>query len=142
MISVGCVLTRAAAATLRVRSRLGDAGEEGERLLGLTAGHQQLGETDDGVLVGGLQLQRRAVRTFGALGQQRGDGSLGLGRQQVGDELLDHVLGVGPDEAIDDLTVLQRVDRRNRLHLERLRDTRVLVDVDLDEDHFAVRSRR
>ena len=67
-----------------------------------------------------------------------GDLGLLLGRQQPVDEPLHLVLGVGADEAVDDLAVLQRVHGRDRLHLERLADRRVLVDVDLGQHDLAV----
>src|SRR4029079_13602943 len=82
--------------------------------------------------------ERSAVRTLGALGQERGNGAIGLRGPQIGDEFLDHVFGMCTDETVDDLAVAKCVHRRDRLDLEGLRDTGVLVDVDLDQHHFAV----
>src|SRR5439155_13414705 len=47
--------------------------------------------------------------------------------------------GQGADEAVDDLSVAQGVDRRDRLHLERGRHARVLVDVHVHQLDAALR---
>ena len=116
---------------------LRDAGKELQRLLVLTPNDQQLSQTGDGILVAGFDLQRSAERTLSTLGQQGGHGILALGGHQRIDELLHEVLGQRPHETVDDCAVLQRVDGRNRLHLKRLRDSRVLVGVDLHQHHLA-----
>ena len=48
------------------------------------------------------------------------------------------VLGVGAEEAVDGLAVLQRDDERDALDAERLGDAGVLVDVDLHQHDLAV----
>ena len=62
-----------------------------------------------------------------------------LGGQQTGDELAHVRLGLGADEAVDHLAVLQGVHRRDALHLERRRRLAVGVDVDLGQDDLAAR---
>ena len=84
-------------------------------------GDQQLGEGDDHVLVARVRSPARsASESSSPAATATLDRGLLLGRQQRVDELLDDVLGVGTDEPVDDLAVLQRVHGRDRLHLERL----------------------
>ena len=79
----------------------------------------------------GFELERLAKRCFVA----RCDQLFGLARfrKQPRDELFDRRLAEGTDEPVDDLAVPYGEHGRDRLHLEALRDNRVLVDVDLDE---------
>ncbi len=86
----------------------------------------------------GIHPQDDAQALLVAGFDQLGDRGLLVGRQQVADELRDHVLRIGAHEAVDDLAVLHREDRRDRLHLEGLADGRVLVDVDLDQHDLAL----
>ena len=62
----------------------------------------------------------------------------GHGDQPV-DEGLDLGGGLGAHEAVDRLAAHEGEDRRDRLHPELRRDPLVLVDVDLDQPHLALR---
>ena len=79
----------------------------------------------------GIVFEGLSQRCLVAGGHQAVD--LRLGGSEPFDELGHSLLGEGADEAIDDLAVLQGVDRGNRLDLEGGRDLGVLVNVDLDE---------
>ena len=117
---------------------LGDAGDQRQRLLGLAARDQQLGEADDRVLVGGVDLEHRPQAALVTHREHPGDHVVLSRRQQTLDELTHLVLGQRAHEAVDDLPVLEGVHGRDRLHPERLRDGGVLVDVDLDQHGLAV----
>ena len=129
--------SRAAAATRRVCSDSGIPFQQRQRFLPGMALHQKIGEGDDGLGVAGLDLQCGAQAVFAAFGDQSCQSLLLLGRAQRIDELLHDVLGLGTDEPVDDLSVAHRVDRGDRLHLERLGDRRVLVGVHLGEHDIA-----
>ncbi len=86
----------------------------------------------------GLHRQRDPQAALVACLEQLPDRDLLLGRQQRVDELLDGVLRVGAHEAVDDCAVLDGVHGRDRLHLERLAQAGVLVDVHLDQHDLAV----
>ena len=58
---------------------------------------------------------------------------VGLAGQQPLDELAHRGLGLGADEPVDDLALVDRVDGGDALHPERLRHLRVVVDVDLGQ---------
>ena len=90
--------------------------------------------------LGGRVVEQIAPRVTG--GDQAGERLFVLARQQTPSRTPEHVLGVGADEAVDDGAVPQGVHRGDRLHLERPRDLRVLVDVDLGQHDLARRSRR
>src|SRR4051794_26140546 len=113
------------------------AGQEGERLLVLGPLDEQLGKTYDRSLVRRLELERLAQRRLVTLGHQLV--SLAGRRRQASDELAHRRLGQRPDEAVDDLAVLDGIHGRDRLDLEGLGDLRVAVDVDLGELDGAVR---
>ena len=84
--------------------------------------------------VAGIDLENEPQRFFVACGlEEHVDLGLDIGREQPLDELADGGFGLRPDEPVDDAPVLEGEDRRDRLHLERLRDGRVLVDVDLGQ---------
>ena len=85
----------------------------------------------------GSSVEHLPERRLVAGGEQRGERVLRLGGQQPGDELPHVGLGLGADEAVDDLAVLQRVHGRDALHLERRGRLAVGVDVDLGEDDLA-----
>ena len=88
-------------------------------------------------LVAGLELEHLPQRRLVARREERGHGVLLLGGQQAGDELAHVGLGLGADEAVDHLAVLQGVHGRDALHLERRGRLRVRVDVDLGQHDLA-----
>ena len=96
--------------------RLGDPLQQGERLgLGVVValGDEQLGQLHHRLLVARLRGEHLPERDLVAGGQQRGERILLLGGEQPGDELAHVGLGLGADEAVDDLAVLERVHRRD-----------------------------
>ena len=126
----------------------------GEPQLGLSArrlgSDKRLERGDGGVEVAGVEgvercllerVHRRVRRTCGVVRAAHGAVRAHRSRRQlVGelDDLLDETaqLGLGdrPGEAGDELALPDHEDDGDRLHLERLGEARVGVDVDLDEE--------
>ena len=79
---------------------VGDLGEQAERVLGLTAPDEDLGQADDGLGTVGLELERPAKRGL----ITEGDQLLGLARnrEEPVHELADGGLAERADELVDD----------------------------------------
>ena len=115
------------------------AGERREHLLGLVvvaAGDQQPAERGRGVGVARVELERAAQRLLvvGGLGDQ----AVGLGRDQRVEERLDLRRRDRAGELVDDLAVLERLDRRDALDAGRPGQLLVGVHVDLGQLDLAV----
>ena len=111
--------------------RLGDAGEDRERLGGVAAVDEQAGQGLDGTAVVRLELEGLAQRRLVARGHQ----VVGLARcrREALDERRHLRLGDGADELVHHLAVADGEDGGDRLDGERLGDPRVVVDVDLGQ---------
>ena len=119
--------------------RLGDAGEQRERLVAAAVGDEQLGQRDDRGLVVRLELERLAQRGLVAGVEQRAaPRSPPRSGRSVSTNARTSASALGADEAVDDLAVDQGVHRRDALHLEGLGHAGVVVDVDLGQHDLAV----
>ena len=91
-------------------------------------------QRDGGVGAAGLELQRALA---GPPREPDADERVGLGGDDAVEEALDLRRRQRADELVDDLAVLERLDGRDRLDPEGLREARVGVGVDLDERDLA-----
>ena len=112
--------------------RLGDPGEELERLCRLAAGDEQPRQADDRRPGGRARARERCRSDASSPAATSSSASDGAGASRA----TNSSTSARPnrtDEAVDDLAVLDRHHRGNRLDLERGRDPGVLVDVHLGE---------
>ena len=114
--------------------RAGDVAEQLQRLLGLAALVQDAGERDGGVGAAGLELQRPPQGGLVARLDQR----VGLGGEQVVEELLDARRRLGADELGHDAGVLEGLDRGDALDPEGGGDLGIGVGVELGECDLAL----
>ncbi len=133
--------TRARAAMRRTSRRLGDPGQEVERLSAVALAtpvdqERRPGRVTAWSLAGASSRAARSDASSPAAISC--SGSLGAGTQGA-DELPYCGFGQGPDEAVDDLAILQGEHRGDGRHLERGRDPRVGVHIDLGQLDRAAR---
>src|SRR4051812_28975366 len=103
-------------------------------LVALAALHQQPCQRHGRLGAAGLELDRAAQRRFVAGGGE----ALRLARDQRREEALDGRWALGADELADHAPVAERLDRRDPLDAEGLRQILVGVRVDLGEVELAV----
>ena len=108
---------------------LGVVRQQGPRLVAVAARDQQPPERHRGGRVAGVVLERGAQRGLVAARGQ----AVGLGGEEGVEELLDAGRGEGAGELARELAVAKRLDRRDALHAEGLREHLVRVHVDLRE---------
>ena len=113
----------------------GRALQQRERLVVLAARVQQARERHERVGAVRLQLERLCAATASS---PRGDERVGLGRQQRVEEALDLGSRLRAGELGGDAAVLERLDGRDPLDPEGVRDRRVGVRVELRERDLAV----
>lgn len=106
-----------------------------ECLLGLVRVEEEAGECCYCSSVFGLQRERVTKQTLVVCENSFLDETIGLAlrRCEFVDELLHLFCRQRTYKTVDRLCVFEREDRRDRLHLERRRDLRILVDVNLRE---------
>jgi len=105
------------------------------RLIEFTPVSQELCEREASHVVRRLQLESLPQRGLITLLDQQVN--YRLCRGELGDKLAHLGLGIGADEAVNDLPVLDREHRRYPLDLKSLGRSWIIINVDLDQLHFA-----